>query len=78
MAGRHLTRCTNAPTGIAAVPVHDTAGAVRQVVRGGQAQAAAIAGARCAEIYGGCVLLDNIADSGKNVTRFLLITAAVG
>jgi len=55
------------------VPVFDTAGAVAQIVRDGANDAAAIAGRRAAEVYGGVVLAEGIQDRHDNATRFLLI-----
>jgi prephenate dehydratase len=57
---------------IEAIPVHDTAGAVRLVMERGDAEEAAIASSRAAEIYGGTVLEPGIEDNAKNFTRFLL------
>jgi prephenate dehydratase len=59
---------------IQAVPEFDTAGAVEKVIREKLTDAAAIAGRRNAEIYGGTVLADNIQDHSENYTRFLLIS----
>jgi prephenate dehydratase len=56
------------------VPEFDTAGAVEKVVREALQDAAAIAGRRNAELYGGVVLADNIEDDPENYTRFLLIS----
>jgi prephenate dehydratase len=56
---------------IAAVPVFDTAGAVDLVTSRGDTDAAAIAGRRAAEVYGGVVLADDIQDRADNLTRFL-------
>jgi prephenate dehydratase len=54
-------------------PEFDTAGAVEKVVREKLMDAAAIAGRRNADLYGGAVLADNIQDHAENFTRFLLI-----
>ncbi|MGH8279566.1 MAG: prephenate dehydratase domain-containing protein [Gammaproteobacteria bacterium] len=56
--------------------VHDTAGAVREVLETGRPDAAALANARAAEIYGGRVLLDDVGDRAENYTRFVLVTLA--
>jgi prephenate dehydratase len=55
------------------VPVFDTAGAVAEVIRQAAPDAAAIAGRRAAEVYGGVVLADGIQDRRDNATRFLLL-----
>ena len=55
------------------VPAFDTAGAVEEVMRSGAADAAAIASARAAALYGGTVLAAAIQDRSDNVTRFLCI-----
>lgn len=49
-----------------------TADAVRTVVSG-DAPEAAIGTARAAEIYGGVVVAEDIADAGENHTRFVLV-----
>ncbi|MGH9531835.1 MAG: prephenate dehydratase [Terriglobales bacterium] len=59
--------------GVEAVPAHDTAAAVRQVVREKMGDTAAIAGAAAAEEYGGRILRKNLEDNQQNFTRFLLI-----
>jgi len=58
---------------IEAVPVNDTAGAVRQVMERGRGDEAAIASDRAAEIYGARVLASGIEDHAKNFTRFFLV-----
>ncbi len=58
---------------IAAVPAHDTAGAVRRVVEERRRDAAAIAGAAAAKEYGARILRRNLEDAPGNFTRFLLI-----
>jgi prephenate dehydratase len=60
---------------LAPVPAFDTAGAVAEVMRHGAADAAAIASARAADLYGGVVLAAGIQDSADNATRFLRIEA---
>lgn len=55
-------------------PVEDTAGAVRNVVERGDARSAAIGPKLAAELYGGVVLAEAVADEGENVTRFLVIS----
>jgi len=59
---------------IEAMPMHDTAGAVRMVVEGGRPEEAAIASAEAAAIYGGSILASGIEDDPQNFTRFLLMT----
>jgi prephenate dehydratase len=55
------------------VPAFDTAGSVADLVRLGQRDRAAIAGARAAERWGAVVLAEAIQDSRENVTRFVLL-----
>ncbi|HYR28356.1 MAG TPA: prephenate dehydratase [Thermoanaerobaculia bacterium] len=55
-----------------AVPVHDTAGAVRMVMERGQGDEAAIASDRAGEIYGAATLAAGIEDNARNFTRFFL------
>ena len=57
------------------IPAFDTAGAAADVMRRGDRDAAAIASARAAAVYGGVVLADAIQDRADNVTRFLRIEA---
>lgn len=61
---------------LAAVAAFDTAGAVRDILARGDPTMAAIAGARCARIYGGVVLRVDLETHRDNFTRFLLIGAA--
>jgi prephenate dehydratase len=56
------------------VPEYDTAGAVEKVIRENRRDAAAIAGKRTAEIFGGVVLAERIQDHPENYTRFILIS----
>jgi prephenate dehydratase len=51
----------------------DTAGSVREVLARGDRSAAAIAGRRAAERYGGAILAENIHDNPENFTRFVLL-----
>ena len=55
------------------VPAYDTAGSVRDLLRGGMATQAAIASRLAAEIYGAQVLMEGIEDDPQNYTRFLLL-----
>ena len=55
------------------VPAFDTAGAVAEILGGGTRDAAAIASARAAVVYGGAVIADAIQDRADNFTRFLRI-----
>ncbi len=55
------------------IPAEDTAGSVREVLAKDDKSAAAIAGRRAAEIYGGVILASNIQDGVENFTRFVLL-----
>ena len=71
-----LAQCANffaAHSDIEAVPVYDTAGAVRMVLERGLSEEAAIASAEAAAIHGGSVLRSGIEDDPQNFTRFLLM-----
>ncbi|MEA2491265.1 MAG: prephenate dehydratase [Acidobacteriota bacterium] len=57
---------------IEAVPVHDTAGAVRMVMERGDGAEAAIASHHAAAIYGAATLAAGIEDHAQNFTRFFL------
>lgn len=52
---------------------HDTAGAARWVSETGDPEAAAVASARAAEVYGLAVLAESIEDNRTNRTRFLIV-----
>jgi prephenate dehydratase len=67
------TRFLRANPSIEAVPVHDTAGAVRQVLERGRDDEAGIASAEAAEIYGGHIVSPSVEDHSQNFTRFLLL-----
>ena len=56
------------------LPEYDTAGAVEKVIVENRRDAAAIAGKRTAEIFGGVVLAESIQDHPENYTRFILIS----
>ncbi|MDQ3801156.1 MAG: hypothetical protein M3384_17170 [Acidobacteriota bacterium] len=51
----------------------DTASSVKKIVAGKDASRAAIGSRRAAEIYGGKILRENIADDAENVTWFYLL-----
>src|SRR5258707_4341737 len=68
------TRFLRANPHLEAIPVHDTAGAVRMVMERGCSDELAIASDRAAEIYGGTVLAPGIEDHTQNYTPFLLVT----
>jgi prephenate dehydratase len=55
------------------VPAEDTAGSVRAALAAGKLTAAAIAGRRAAERYGGVILEENLEDHAGNFTRFVLL-----
>lgn len=55
------------------IPANDTAGSVKMIKEKGLLDAAAIASARAAEIYGMQILASEIEDNPYNYTRFLVI-----
>ena len=55
------------------VPFYDTAGSVKMVVQEQRSDAAAIASAVAAEIYGGHILRRSLEDDRRNFTRFFLL-----
>jgi prephenate dehydratase len=55
------------------VPFYDTAGSVKMVMEEGLNDAAAIASAVAAEIYGGKILRRSIEDDRQNFTRFFVL-----
>jgi prephenate dehydratase len=59
-----------------AVPVHDTAGAVRIVMERGNDDEAAIASDRAGTLYGAATLAAGIEDHAQNFTRFFLAAPA--
>lgn len=59
---------------IAPVPVHDTAGAAREVSELQDPTVAALAGGHAAAAYGLEILADDLQDRDDNQTRFLLVT----
>ena len=58
---------------LARIETEDTAGSVARIIECGDRKRAAIAGRRAAEIYGGCVIKENVEDDPENYTRFLLL-----
>ncbi len=64
--------------GVEAQAAYDTAGAVRDLLRGGLVTQAAIASRLAAELYGGQVLLEGLEDDPANFTRFLLLAREAG
>ena len=58
------------------VPAEDTAGSVREALSRGDLSAAAIAGRRAADHYGGVILAESIQDNAENFTRFVLLRPA--
>jgi prephenate dehydratase len=68
------TRFLRANPSIEAVPVHDTAGGVREVIARGRDDEAGIASAEAADIYGGHIVAPAVEDHAQNFTRFLLLT----
>jgi prephenate dehydratase len=60
------------------VVAYDTAGAVKELLRDGAPEHAAIASRLAAELYGGSVLLEGIEDDPQNYTRFLLLAREPG
>ena len=55
------------------IPFYDTAGSVKMVMEKGLTDAAAIASAAAAEIYGGRILRRSIESDRQNFTRFFLL-----
>lgn len=52
---------------------HDTASAVRRTVEAGKRNRAAIGSRKAAAIYGGEILIEDVADSPNNTTTFCLV-----
>lgn len=59
--------------GVEAVPMHDTAGAVREVAERGDATVAALAPPSAGEAFGLLVLQRNVLDRDHNTTRFVVL-----
>jgi prephenate dehydratase len=76
MALAQCERFFNAHPQVRRIPSEDTAGSVRQVLKSGDRFAAAIAGKRAADFYGGTILAENIQDNAENFTRFVLLRPA--
>lgn len=57
------------------VPFYDTAGSAKHVIAEGLRDAAAIAGAQTAQVYGGRILRRGLEDDKQNFTRFFVIRA---
>jgi prephenate dehydratase len=60
---------------IEAVPSHDTAGSVREIIERGAAGEAAIAGEAAARAYRAEIIAEEIEDNRQNFTRFLLLAS---
>jgi prephenate dehydratase len=58
---------------LVAVPAYDTAGSVRDLMRGSATADAAIASALAAQLYGAAVLAEELEDHAENYTRFLVV-----
>ena len=58
---------------LVAVPAHDTAGSVRDLMSGKVEAEAAIASKLAAELYGAAVLEEGLEDHAENYTRFLVV-----
>jgi len=71
-----LNQCLNffvRNPGVEKVPFYDTAGSVKMIMEEAPADAAAIASAVAAEIYGARILRRSIEDDRRNFTRFFLL-----
>lgn len=75
-----LAQCRNFVASMLAEPrvTYDTAGSVKMIRDQGMQDAAAIASAKAAELYGMKVLKRGIEDYGRNFTRFLAISKSEG
>ena len=61
-------------TGVEIIATYDTAGSAKLVADGKMQDAAAIASARAAEVFGLAIVKPSIQDFEHNVTRFLIVT----
>ncbi len=61
--------------GLEGVPFSDTAGAAKMLAREGSKTSAAIASKAAARLYDLEIMKENVEDSGRNVTRFLVLSA---
>jgi arogenate/prephenate dehydratase len=61
-------------TGVEIIATYDTAGSAKLVAGGKMQDAAAIASARAAEVFGLAIVKPSIQDYEHNVTRFLVVT----
>ncbi|CAN6818459.1 unnamed protein product [Brassica oleracea var. botrytis] len=70
-----LAQCENTLTrlGLVREAVDDTAGAAKLIALEGLSDAAAVASAKAAKIYGLSVVAEDIQDDSDNVTRFLML-----
>ncbi|KAH0933967.1 hypothetical protein HID58_011084 [Brassica napus] len=70
-----LAQCENTLTrlGLVREAVDDTAGAAKLIALEGLSDAAAVASAKAAEIYGLSIVAEDIQDDSDNVTRFLML-----
>lgn len=59
--------------GVEAVPMFDTAGAVRQVAEGGDPSVAALAPPKAGAAHGLVVLKEDVLDKAHNTTRFVVV-----
>lgn len=59
-----------------AIPVHDTAGAVRLLAETGDQTMAALGPERAADPFGLSVLLRDVVDQAHNTTRFVVLTSS--
>lgn len=59
--------------GVQVIAAHDTAGSVRLIKERGERDAAAIASAHAAQVYGMAILRDEFEDEKANYTRFVAI-----
>jgi prephenate dehydratase len=65
-------------TGVEIIATYDTAGSAKMIADGGMRDAAAIASARAAEVFGLTPIRSSIQDFEHNVTRFLVVSQPGG